>query len=819
MVSLMVLLLLLVGSVMTAGYHPALLDVNGDMVVYDSGTEKPFCYPGANQPYKSIFTTPSAATARNIGRVLCRSLGYTHLVREYSIPANGIEGSRLLILCQGYERLIEQCTADKGAKNDCDEFLALDCGRCSETRQVEMGEKVEIISPEYPNYTDAAVCEWQLQASSRASFSVKFLNFRLPNTDNKGNCYVGYLEVSREVDGEVVEAMVKCGSAVPLPLTLEADTLILRFSSGTFYPRPYSSLRGFKAVVTVSPVAWSPRRLATMEVVSIAMGILLLLVITVVVFCILYRGRFRRRRWTRRRSRQRKLMQERLASQRPSYHEAVALTAMLAGMVTKNHDLHHDNGGTTTGTSGRGNSLPDTGRPRGARQWTRESCASRTSSVPLQMTSCPPLPPPPPSSVPPPARRYYNLHALDALQGSEEQPIYMEVDECSRTPFQAYLQLHELNPPRPDAMLRASLNSSVSTSGGPAVSPRLAAPTIRQSSSQPHLCPDQPSSPSPTLRNVFSNKLNVWPSNSSLSPSIKTLSSIGNTSKASMGSHINYFVQSRSVSSRGSSLSFNVENISPYSNRTLSRPLHLSLSPCGGTASKELSPCSPMEGTRTDGRRLPALHLDGTPLLTSSVLEKWGRGTSSNSCDSVFTVDGSDFRAQMRCVCGSSHSHGNRPLAAEQKQKLSKSCGDVSHISTIPKQLSMTELVRSEPILPRSQTTPRLVAPVLRRVSQMFFSSSPFSESLEAVDDAGADGALGVAVAAGSGEGEVRCDKRGTGTWRLKRNASRRAMSTSSGTFFPFSRLQNVCNNDGAKASSGGASKEANATRGAGSAP
>ena len=41
-------------------------------------------------------------------------------------------GIPLLIYCLGYERLIEQCTTDLGAKNDCNEVLALECGRCSE---------------------------------------------------------------------------------------------------------------------------------------------------------------------------------------------------------------------------------------------------------------------------------------------------------------------------------------------------------------------------------------------------------------------------------------------------------------------------------------------------------------------------------------------------------------------------------------------------------------------------------------------------------------------------------------------------------------
>lgn len=95
----------------------------------------------------------------------------------------------------------------------------------------------------------------------------------------------------------------------------------------------------------------------------------------------------------------------------------------------------------------------------------------------------------------------------------------------------------------------------------------------------------------------------------------------------------------------------------------------------------------------------------------------------------------------------------------------------------------MMELVRSEPSLPRGQSAPRLVGPVLRRVSQMFFSSSTFlSESSEAAKDTDADGAVG----AGAGEGEAHWDKRGTGTWRLGRNASRRALSSPSGILFPF---------------------------------
>ncbi|XP_045110579.1 uncharacterized protein LOC123504257 isoform X3 [Portunus trituberculatus] len=801
-----VMLLLVMSLVQTGGYHPALLDVDGKMIVYDSTREEPYCYPGANHPDKTIFKDSQEATARNIGRVLCRSLGYTHLVREYGVPADGFIGTRLLIYCQGYERLIEQCTTDRGAKNDCNELLVLECGRCSEQeRQMEIGETVEITSPEYPNYTDSAVCEWHLRPPTMAAFTLEFLNFRLPSTDTRGNCYVGYLEVSKEVNGEAVEVMVRCGSAVPMPLTVKAEVLILRFSSGTFYPRPFNSKRGFRVLVTASPIPWSSRRLSTMEKVSIGLGVALFLVILLFVLFVM-----RRRVWTRRRSRQRKQMQQKM--ERPSYHEA--LTAMLAGIATnpaRHLVTRGDNNMPEVSNrhcgSLRGGSLRDTEQSERGRRSTKVICATRTSSVPLQPTNCPPLPPRIPSSAPPPVKLH---HPLPIIEGEgepsnmEDQPIYMELDEFNKSMAQSYVELKDLE--------RAKVGMSDSSVTGVPTSPLLVTPTARHYTSQPLLFPGQPSS-SPTAEKTFPRRAHVWPSTSSLPPSVKTLPCIDKTctGKTFTGGSVSSCIHI-SLSSRGSNVSLSSYCIPSLSVRL--SPIHRGCAtiPRGYSTTSSLSSSNFVESRWSE--RLPVIQMDGTPLLNTSILERQVRVASCSSSDSVFTENGSVTREQRRCACGSVHEKGN--ASSEKGQHLSKSCGDVSRTPSNPKQEnsmnSMLELVRSEPSLPRDQTAPRLVGPVLRRVSQMFFGSSPFlSNSAEEAKDSGSD-------AAGD---EMQPEKNGTGTWRLGKNTSRRAVSSSSGIFssFKYSRLQNASNSDRGKANSCSDFQETSATQGAGTAP
>ena len=41
-------------SLQTRGYHPALLDVDGNMIVYDSSMEEPFCYPVSAHLYVHV---------------------------------------------------------------------------------------------------------------------------------------------------------------------------------------------------------------------------------------------------------------------------------------------------------------------------------------------------------------------------------------------------------------------------------------------------------------------------------------------------------------------------------------------------------------------------------------------------------------------------------------------------------------------------------------------------------------------------------------------------------------------------------------------
>lgn len=151
------------------------------------------------------------------------------------------------------------------------------------------------------------------------------------------------------------------------------------------------------------------------------------------------------------------------------------------------------------------------------------------------------------------------------------------------------------------------------------VSPRLLAPTARHCSSQPHLCPGQPSSSSLTLEQnlTSSSKLDTWPSSSSLSPSIKTLPSIR---KTSAGGHVSSRIHN-SLSSRGSNPSSNVDSVSPYSSRTPIRSLHLSPIPRERSTSSVLSSCSLVQGRSIEvsTTQLP-LHSTASILLYSIII-------------------------------------------------------------------------------------------------------------------------------------------------------------------------------------------------------
>ncbi|XP_071524866.1 uncharacterized protein [Panulirus ornatus] len=774
---------------MVVGLQLSLIQMGDAMVVYDYSTNNPLCYPTPHQDPEHVHLPTSHQTwdgspgyDENIGRVICRGMGFTHLERVYKVPADkDMGGSRWMVECLGYEALITHCITFDPEKSDCPFLMGLECGRCSRKVDLSEGSTLVVTSPEYPAYSDDVLCVWRLQAPTLATITLNFSDFRLPNLNSEGYCTRGMLEVAEVVveDDEPVTRTIAsmCGSAVPSPLTVQANALLLKYTSGVFYPRPFSGGGGFRASVTASAFVWYPTRLKRGEVVAVVLGVLLLLLILVFICYI-----WRRRRLVRRRSKQRKLMNERLASQRPSSHE-VALTAMLASMRT----FAQTTGVPVIPAAGAGGGIAE-GIP-----WMREDSVTRTTSVPIHHPAYPVPPPPPlPTSAPPPPKRQLtvpvvNSHLRQDSSEMYEQPIYVEVDQIHRSPMDSYIQLDDI----PKSRFVEEIH--VCSSDTPPVSSQPATLTTGHTNDL-NLC----SSSSPRLEKS-SKKLNVWPSSSSLTPSPKGTASSRNTPSRVTPSNIMNIVNSRSLSSRGSSVSSITGSISPFPGHTPASP---PASTCGSSSGgAPPSSCGVLFRKQNDQQNV-------FPLLNTTNLERVAAAASSSSSESVFTLGEYSVPMATPCVCGKVHPRPPRrglTSAPAPKGHLSKSCGDVSPATPTPQRKPMLEeMVRSEPSLPRGQQPAGFVGPVLRRVSQMFLGSSPFlSPTQEAKKLPEARKTEANKLLENKGSGSKRPASRGSadgGSWGdrmiLGSNSPRRSTSSTAASFQPFryTRLESVSN-------------------------
>lgn len=690
------------------------------MVVYDYSTNKALCYPTPQQDLDHVHLPPThhkwgaSRFDKNIGRVICRGMGFTHLEGVYRVKLEDeeIERTKLTVECLGYEALLSHCVTFDARNSTCEFLMGLECGSCSKKIDLIEGETEVVTSPEYPNYSDDVMCVWRLQAPALATITINFTDFRLPNLDSEGQCARGALEVAEVVVLEqqpVTRTVVSmCGGALPTPLTLHAQAVLLKYTSGVFYPRPFSRHGGFKVLVTASAIEWSPARLKTGEVVSVVLAVLLVL-LAITMICYICR----RSTLGRQRSRQRKLMQERLAFQRPSSHD-VALSAMLASMRTlqsagQQFTQHKLDVGEDRDSGGGGECRGGSGK-----SWVRDECVTRTTSMPIRQSNFSVPPPPPlPTSAPPPPITRTRLQTLPviSLPSSQDysegydQPIYMEVDQYGRSPLETYLQLEDINGKEGGK----ERSSPLATTPSAPPFPTQAAYT------KDHIC--CPSN-SPSC---------VWTSCSCLSPTSKALSNCNAPSKAIVN-YINVSVNHLSISSRGSSMSSNTGGVSPSPRHT---PVNLCphLGSTLGYSSGCTKPASDILSPKLQNIQQQQRQPDTPSNLTTPSLKPLVTDTTFSSCESVFTQGENSLNEGIRCACGSTHMpqtrRGLSPTIAFQDH-LSKSCGDMSPDAPIEQNPMLHELVRSEPSLPRDHQSPGLVGPVLRRVSQMFLGSSPF---------------------------------------------------------------------------------------------
>ncbi|XP_034543236.1 ovochymase-2 [Notolabrus celidotus] len=87
----------------------------------------------------------------------------------------------------------------------------------------------EIISPNWPkDYQSDSVCTWRITAPSAKSVQVTFTHFEVQAVNTLGNC-VDYVEI---FNGQSMTSMGRfCGFAPPPTLTIQGDTVVIRFIS------------------------------------------------------------------------------------------------------------------------------------------------------------------------------------------------------------------------------------------------------------------------------------------------------------------------------------------------------------------------------------------------------------------------------------------------------------------------------------------------------------------------------------------------------------------------------------------------------------
>ncbi|KAK4298857.1 hypothetical protein Pmani_028828 [Petrolisthes manimaculis] len=603
----------------------------------------------------------------------------------------------------------------------------------------------------YPQYTDDAICVWRLQAPTLATFTLDFIDFRLPTPALGGECSRGVLEVAGEVEGErdttttttTTTLARMCGGASPSdPLSLRANTLILKFTSGVFYPRPPGDQGGFKLLVTAAAFEWGGRGLNRMEVVSLVLGLLLLLFVSAFVY-----GIVRRRRLTRRLNRQRKRMRERLANDSSS-----AIAALLASMRTLSHhypehqtqpvNLPWMEEGTRVGRSQAAGDVP-------YKNTENNNNISFAISGPVcksdshQHQHPPPTPPRPyllgSSQLPHPSSASYITRPLPDTPHSlarKESPTYMELDQLHNSHLGTYIQLvppppqvhnrddqhHHHNPQSPNSPSVCCTRETPTFSYRIDVWPSTSTPSLTTSNTKTTNNNDNNNTTVKTTPYITcNNNNNSSNNNNNLSLSVPTRKTSENSSIKSASQCNSTLSPSIMITPDHTSASKSVT----HCNSTLCLPT-LSVSSRGNSSSSIEENMSPLPyhtsglGTQQNQQEVPSL------LTTPTLRHLASKETSFSSYESVFTIESGGEGSEglgRKCGCGAHHQSTRVGLSCSHPTlpHLSKSCGDV-FLSNSPqhKKAMQDDLVRSEPSLPRGQQGLGMVGPLLRRVSQMF---------------------------------------------------------------------------------------------------
>ncbi|XP_042885652.1 uncharacterized protein LOC122261893 isoform X2 [Penaeus japonicus] len=639
-------------------------------------------------------------------------------------------------------------------------------------------ETLAITSPEYPDYSDAVVCQWRLAVAPplrAAQFALNFSYFRLPNRDDRGMCSRSVLEVDEVPDDArnyvSRSVMSMCGGGIPEPLVVTARAIILRFSSGIFYPRPSDGIGGFKLTVQTRPAELPPPPITTLkvgEILTIILAIILVLTISCFVCYVVKRHRLERR-WIL----QREVMQQRLASHQRPCHEA-NLTSMLTSF-----ELTRQRGWTGPLGGGRGSlrprpPLPTDKEPPGAPRGTYHPYRSHLPAT---------LPSPPPGP-----------------QGEDENelPLYMELEQLAKKDSGVcFMEQSVCNTPS-EGNPPAHFTSSDSCSSSPPSCQACVSPSQVIASCQARRKPPRqtstnflhPTSNTASPTYVCVSTLKGPPASAEVGET-KASRANGSTSSGSkchrprglsLSSSLYPKVPTtpsptdeRMLTSLSSSSSRRRRHRSSHMENNNGRPSHNnsqwtsapSLTPCllpasrnlmvlshgktggeetsGGMRSQissssisafarcDLHPCS-KAFVESATRRTDAPHgVEKKPSRAESKsCEELRQGESS--LESVFFSGDLVSRPWQRLAVGSGHARTSEGLGYSAhirhapRTQLSKSCGDVSPPTDFKQPWASGDIHRSEPSLPWETlaASASRVGPALRRVSEIFVGSNPF---------------------------------------------------------------------------------------------
>jgi len=251
----------------------------------------PFCSPSPDEMSKHRDSTVRLA------HVLCRHAGYMIATNWYPVSKEDIHtnSTGLKAYCRGDEQLIDHCQWTDPAWHQCDYFLAIDCGECSNSFQLTKDARIRFSSPGFPVYIPLVTCEWNITLPPDYNLMIVFHQFDLPvpiydDAISDISCRSASLDILpyREDINKMALDGRFCGRHIPENMTIFSNRILIRFTAGSYRSEVFSK-KGFVAECWLVPAGHVSNHMLIVRWILIACAITATLVIAI--FILIWRGR------------------------------------------------------------------------------------------------------------------------------------------------------------------------------------------------------------------------------------------------------------------------------------------------------------------------------------------------------------------------------------------------------------------------------------------------------------------------------------------------------------------------------------------------